>query len=71
LLQANKAKAAIAVFKLNVEAYPNSANVYDSLAEAYLVDGNRIEAITNYEKALEKNPNFQSSIDALRRLKGN
>ena len=31
----SKPEEAIAVFKANVERYPNSANVYDSLAEAY------------------------------------
>ncbi len=54
LLQAQKAKAAIEVLKLNVAAYPNSANVYDSLADAYEADGNRELAIQNAEKALEK-----------------
>ena len=42
---------AIATFKTNVERYPNSANVYDSLAEAY-EKGGRIELATPlYEKA--------------------
>jgi predicted alpha/beta superfamily hydrolase len=42
---------AVAAFKLNVERYPNSANVYDSLGEAY-ERSNRIElALANYEKA--------------------
>ena len=54
LLQAQKTKAAIEVLKLNVAAYPNSANVYDSLADAYEADGNRELAIQNAEKALEK-----------------
>ena len=71
LLQAKKVKEAIEVFKLNTEDYPHSANVFDSLAEALLADGNREEAIKNYEKALVINPNFTSAQDALRRLKGN
>jgi tetratricopeptide (TPR) repeat protein len=54
LLQAQKPKAAIEVLKLNVAAYPNSANVYDSLADAYEADGNRELAVQNAEKALEK-----------------
>jgi tetratricopeptide (TPR) repeat protein len=42
---------AIATFKTNVERYPNSANVYDSLAEAY-EKGGRLELATPlYEKA--------------------
>jgi predicted alpha/beta superfamily hydrolase len=42
---------AIATFKTNVERYPSSANVYDSLAEAY-EKGGRIDLATPlYEKA--------------------
>src|SRR2546430_12871686 len=38
---------AIAIFKLNVEEYPKSGNVYDSLAEAYAKDGQRSEEHTS------------------------
>jgi len=40
-----KVKEAIEVFKLNVEAYPESFNVYDSLGEAYMVNGDKDLAI--------------------------
>jgi tetratricopeptide (TPR) repeat protein len=69
LLQDGKTDDAIAIFRLNVEAFPQSANTYDSLAEAYLKKGNKEEAIKYYSKALEVNPNFTSSIEALRQLK--
>src|SRR5262249_53338150 len=36
LYERNHPAEAVAIFQLNVEAYPDSANVYDSLAEAYL-----------------------------------
>ncbi len=42
---------AIATFKTNVERYPNSANVYDSLAEAYEKGGKLELATPLYEKA--------------------
>lgn len=71
LLRVQRVKDAIEAFKLNVEAYPNSANVHDSLGDGYANAGNREEAIKAYEKALQINPNYQPSIDALRRLKGN
>lgn len=60
---------AIEVFKLNVEAYPNSSNVYDSLGEAYMQSGNKNLAITNYEKSIKLNPDNQNGIDALKKLK--
>jgi predicted alpha/beta superfamily hydrolase len=50
-LLAGKSDDAIAIFKTNVERYPDSANVYDSLAEAYEKSG-RIElAAPMYERA--------------------
>jgi tetratricopeptide (TPR) repeat protein len=46
-----KPEEAIAAFKTNVERYPDSANVYDSLGEAY-EKGGRIDLATPlYEKA--------------------
>jgi tetratricopeptide (TPR) repeat protein len=42
---------AIATFKANVERYPDSANVYDSLAEAYEKTGHLELAAPLYEKA--------------------
>jgi len=46
-----KPEEAIAVFKANVERYPNSANVYDSLAEAYERGGRIDLAEPLYDKA--------------------
>jgi tetratricopeptide (TPR) repeat protein len=69
LLRDGKTDDAIEIFKLNVEAYPRSANTYDSLAEAYVKKGNKEEAIKYYSKALEVNPQFASAIEALRQLK--
>ena len=39
------------IFKTNVERYPQSANVYDSLAEAYEKTGKIDLAAPLYEKA--------------------
>ncbi|HVE57351.1 MAG TPA: tetratricopeptide repeat protein [Pyrinomonadaceae bacterium] len=69
LLQAKRVADALEVFKLNVEAYPNSANVYDSLGDALQAAGKKDEAIKAYEKALSIDPNYASSLDSLRKLK--
>jgi tetratricopeptide (TPR) repeat protein len=47
----NQPEEAIAVFKANVERYPDSANVYDSLAEAYERGGKNDLAEPLYDKA--------------------
>lgn len=51
LLRANQTVEAIEVFRKNVALYPNSANVYDSLAEAFEKNGQTKQARENYEKA--------------------
>ncbi|HEY0760773.1 MAG TPA: FKBP-type peptidyl-prolyl cis-trans isomerase [Pyrinomonadaceae bacterium] len=70
LLRGKQLNDAIAVFKLNVEAYPQSANVYDSLGEAYLIAVNREKAIENYQKALALDPTMESAKQALKKLTG-
>jgi CubicO group peptidase (beta-lactamase class C family) len=44
---------AIAVFRLNTELYPDSANPYDSLGEALEASGDKAGAIAMYTKAVE------------------
>jgi CubicO group peptidase (beta-lactamase class C family) len=56
LLQSGKKKEAIEAFKINAENFPKSGNVYDSLGEAYLADGDKNLAITNYTKSIELDP---------------
>ncbi len=70
LLNAGRIDEAIEIFKLNVEYYPNSANVYDSLGDAYQAAGKKDEAVKAYEKALSINPNYPSSLEAIKKLKG-
>jgi tetratricopeptide (TPR) repeat protein len=43
---------AIGVLELNAALHPNSGNVYDSLAEAYLLNNDSLQAYNNYKKAL-------------------
>ena len=56
LISKGKIKKAIAVFNMNISMFPESANVYDSLGEAYLYSGDKNRAIINYKKSLEINP---------------
>ena len=61
--------AALAVFRINVKAFPNSGNAWDSLAEALVLAGQRSEGIAAYRKALEVAPGLASAEQALARLK--
>ena len=64
-----KIKEAIEIFKLNVELYPESSNVYDSLGEAYMMNGDKELAIENYQKSVELNPQNTNGIARLKKLK--
>ena len=44
------------VFCKNIQHYPESWNVYDSLGEAYMTTGQKALSIQNYEKSLQLNP---------------
>lgn len=68
-LQAGNVRQAIDVFKLNVEINPNSGNVYDSLAEAYLKNDETELAVRNYEKSLELDPENENAKEKLRSLR--
>ncbi len=60
---------AVFIFKKNVEVHPTSWNAWDSLGEAYLVLGNKAEAIKSYEKSIELNPKNDNGVMVLERLK--
>jgi CubicO group peptidase (beta-lactamase class C family) len=68
LLEKGRNADAIAIFKLNVEEYPKSGNVYDSLAEGYAKDGQKQQAIANYLKSLELDPKNHNAADKLKEL---
>ena len=69
LLSSGQTKDAIAIFQWNVQEYPASGNVYDSLGEAYMKDGQKELAIQNYEKSLQLDPKNQNAVEMLKKLK--
>jgi uncharacterized membrane protein len=68
-IRAKKFKEAIRILQLNVEAYPQSSNVYDSLGEAYADDGDKPLASANYQKSLQLNPKNTGAVKMLQKLK--
>jgi CubicO group peptidase (beta-lactamase class C family) len=68
LLQGRKLEDAIRLFEWNTELFPESAKVFDSLAEAYAARGQTELAIRNYRKSLELNPSNQNARDKLKEL---
>ena len=61
-------EVAIAVFKINMNTFPKSSNVYDSYGEALLKRGDTEKAIENYLKSVELNPANEGGIKVLKGL---
>lgn len=59
---------AVKVFELVVDVFPESANAYDSLGEAYAFTGDRERAIASYRRSLELNPENSNAVRALEGL---
>lgn len=59
----------IEIFKLIVAEFPESANAYDSLGEAYLAKGDKALSLANYEKSLAMNPDNFHAEDQIERIK--
>ncbi len=56
LINDNRVEDGIEIFKLNCKVYPDAFNTWDSLGEAYMIAGQRGEAIANYHKSIALNP---------------
>ena len=59
---------AVEVFKLNAEVFPESWNVYDSLAEGCEAAGDKASAVKNFKRSLELNPKNSNATEHLKKL---
>lgn len=69
LRELERVENAVEIFKLNVYLFPKSANVYDSLGEAYAAIGKTSLAILNYERSLKLDPQNGNAAEQLKKLK--
>ena len=58
----------IMIFKKNAEMFPDVANCYDSLGEAYLLKGDKVNAAANFKKVLEIDPENENAKNILNKL---
>lgn len=75
-LEKREIQEAILLFKRNIEQNPNSANAFDSLADAYEEAGMWNEALMSSEKAVKlarkyNNPNLSYFIEHTKKIKEN
>ena len=68
LMSAGEMQKAGIVFKLNVQLYPDNANVFDSYGEYYFRSGNRSLAKENYQKVLQLDPGNKNATKMIEQL---
>lgn len=68
LLQRGRVEDAIEIFEMNVEAYPDAWNTYDSLGEGYLAAGDLERAKRSYRRSLELNPENDNARRMLQQI---
>jgi hypothetical protein len=68
LISHERYEDAIGVFQLAIQQHPTSANLHDSLGEAYLLDADTARSVIHYRKSLELNPNNGHAADVLARI---
>ena len=56
LLGKGKTDKAVMVFEANVKKHPEDPNVWDSLGEGYMMNGQKDKAIESFRKSLSMNP---------------
>ena len=68
LMEMDKLDLAGEFFKMNIDYYPKSSNVYDSLGDYYLATENKEKAKLSFEKALsiEENPESRKKLNQLK-----
>ena len=59
---------AVKLFKLDIELYTKSANLYDSLGEGYMDMGDTKKAIKNYNISLKLNPKNTNAKDMIKKM---
>ena len=67
-MDGGRVKDAIQLFELNVQAYPDSANTYDSLADAYLAAKDPAKASEYARKALDALGRDKASSEEQKKL---
>lgn len=68
MLQTGQLENAVALFKINAETYPSSANVWDSYSDGLQAIGDNEKAIECYKKVLEVLPNDEQVTQQLREI---
>jgi beta-lactamase regulating signal transducer with metallopeptidase domain len=68
LAQVGDLDRALEIFRANVDLFPQSANTYDSLGEAYMRSGHLDLAVHYYQESLKRDPQNENAVRMLEHL---
>ena len=68
-MRSNQLEKALVFGRLNVELFPENANIWDTLGEVYYKMGDRKKALKYYQKALSLDPQMDTAIAMIAKLK--
>lgn len=69
LIEQKKYQSAIEIFTLSTREFPNHANAFDSLAEAYYLKGDFVQALNNYQISVKLNPKNEWGVRQISKIK--
>ena len=69
LLRHKNFDKATEMFKKQINIVPEMANPYDSLGDCYKAAGKFAEAVAEYQKALDIDPDFEPTLTKIKKLK--
>jgi CubicO group peptidase (beta-lactamase class C family) len=69
LINQKKYQSAIQIFKLSTQEFPNYGNAFDSLAEAYYLKEDYVQALKNYQIAVKLNPKNENGVSMILKIK--
>ncbi|GGB14414.1 serine hydrolase [Puia dinghuensis] len=68
LLQTARKEQALAIFRLNLDLHPQSANCFDSIAEAYEAMDEKEKALDNFRRSFQLNPKNDYAAQHIKQL---
>ena len=68
LLNEEEHQKAIMVFQFLTQEFPEKANIFDSLGEAYFITEDYDNALINYKKAIQINPDMKTSKNYIKKI---
>jgi len=69
LISDKRLEDALAIFQVQVLAFPDHSNPWDSLGEIYLLLGDKKKALANYQKALQIDPSAENAKKMIEKIK--